>query len=282
MKWGGWRVCLTGNWVLGGNERLLLRPPSEWRRERFCLKQIWLKGEEAKVLPNNGCGLYEGFAEWQGKSLSTTGNEEGINLSSKVGSFLSQACFHFLIESRLLPNSLASKRHRPISSSSLLTKVYVRNQAISLLWDSNPPHRQLSNRPWLHRVRMRKQLTKYSLELDTILSNRTPSCVTRTFLSLLSSLRWEMKTISPTRGLWISVRSAINALVPRAAPARERKRMNGRTRGYNAFGCSPFGWIAAFLTGNGPLKSNRPSWSIEDSVHLVARFPGRLSVTRVN
>lgn len=158
----------------------------------------------------------------------------------------------------------------------------MRNQAISLLWDSNPPHRQLSNRPWLHRVRMRKQLTIESLELDTILSNRTPSCVTRTFLSLLSSLRWEMKTISPTRGLWISVRSAINALVPRAAPARERKRMNGRTRGYNAFGCSPFGWIAAFLTGNGPLKSNRPSWSIEDSVHLVARFPGRLSVTRVN
>lgn len=76
MKWGGWRVCLTGNLVLGGNERLLLRPPSEWRRERFCLKQIWLKGEEAKVLPNNGCGLYEGFPEWQGKSLSTTGNEE--------------------------------------------------------------------------------------------------------------------------------------------------------------------------------------------------------------
>lgn len=124
---------------------------------------------------------------------------------------------------------------------------------------------------------MRKQLTKYSLELDTILSNRTPSCVTRTFLSLLSSLRWEMKRISPTRGLWISVRSAINALVPRAAPAREIK--VERADISTAFGCSAFARIAAFLTGNGPLKSNPRSF---DSVHLVARFPGRLSVTRVN
>ena len=68
--------------------------------------------------------------------------------------------------------------------------------------------------------------------------------------------------------------------MPRAAPAREIKveRANIST----AFGCSAFARIAAFLTGNGPLKSNPRSWSIEDSVHLVARFPGRLSVTRVN
>lgn len=94
MKWGGLRVCLTGNWVLGGNERLLLRPPSEWRRERFCLKQIWLKGEEAKVLPNNGCGLYEGFPEWQGKSLSTTGNEEWTMANQSTPSHHSWACWN--------------------------------------------------------------------------------------------------------------------------------------------------------------------------------------------
>lgn len=41
MKWGGLRVCLTGNWVLGGNERLLLRPPSEWRREIVWSRFDW-------------------------------------------------------------------------------------------------------------------------------------------------------------------------------------------------------------------------------------------------
>lgn len=40
MKWGGWRVCLTGNWVLEGNEKWTMAWISWWLRLKG--KGLWL------------------------------------------------------------------------------------------------------------------------------------------------------------------------------------------------------------------------------------------------
>ncbi|GKB77188.1 hypothetical protein Tco_0944083 [Tanacetum coccineum] len=84
-------------------------------------------------------------------------------------------------------------------------------------------------------------------------------------INFLISRLTDIYLIEPQRTERANVVKA-KAEKPRAAPAREIK--VERADISTAFGCSAFARIAAFLTGNGPLKSNPRSF---DSVHLVAR-----------